>query len=465
METKYSEIHRLYPQMSVKVKVTSRTAEDERFHLVCAGSAAQIEAASSLMERFALSQLLAGLQSNRLGEVVGENSPQFRIRPLWLQEGQFYTQPDGLMLFLPSWVACGDSQVLDGYIKEIIDCGYNTLIFASKSSDEKSEPQDLCIIQRMFDQIRKSGLKIALGCSLQHEEIETYWQKIAVFQESSDYIFWNQDDLYALGFVSAKKDQTPCERALEELLVLQRECRLPIFYHTKSLCPFLLPLLQAVSKKSVLSFDAYSKGVLHPVFTDLARFTVEEPFSLLPILEVSQIELVNGQVFSDCPFSEIENVLGRQKRDRFFGAGCRTASVRRASSLSQMPLWIIGQRMWRISSVQALTAMWLDRFYPEWHVWLTPEVLQAIHMLFRYKAEGNVEKAVKVLVGLAETLSGYRNELRFKKYITSLKELSQLLHFFQTSLKAVFEQELAKKMLKIPLSLQNFTSVDFTAPT
>ena len=324
--------------------------------------------------------------------------------------------------------------------------GYNTLIFASKQKEARNI--DFQQIRPIFDQIRNSGLKIAMSCFGQLDD-DTLFQKMAFLDEICDYIFWYQDTL----LVGGKIDPTPFERAQAELEYVQNKCKLSLFYFTKPSCSYVLKLK---SSKAVILFDAHL-----PLFTDITRVNCDDQFRLIPIINILQLEHEGGSLFSDLPFEYIDNILGRQKLKRFMGAACRTLKLPDKGSCAEMPLWVVGQRMWRALSVYALFEIWLDRYHPEWHAWLSVELIQVIHALFNHKKEGNLDEAGAVLQRLNQILMSYKIKLRFQKSNKNLEELSDQLLHLQQGFKSYFEESSTKAMIKIPLSIQNFTPCSF----
>jgi hypothetical protein len=402
-----------YPYLSVKVKVASQKSEAEAFSLALGGSLAIIEATSSLAVSYAKAQLLAGLQAKTLGDIVGANCPQFCIRPLWL---------DSLDNVLP---------------ESLIDLGYNTLIIS----------YDL-INNTQLQELQKSHIKVAILCS-----------SLEQCSVDCDYIVWQQGSFKQchLGF---KKDLTPYEQALAELQIVQQQTQKPVFYYTKPACPYLRKL--AVNAGSaVIVFDAHVDEVLSGVFAELTGLALNGENRLLPVIVLPQLQLADGQLVTDVPVALIENILGRQRGGRFIGAACRTGLLRCPEALAQMPLWVIGQRMWRAQSVLSLVESWFARYHPEWVSVLSDKILQILHALFYAMQSGNVEQGVKALLELADALSCYKAALRFQKITKSQEGLSLLLFELQLGFKAFFEQVCAKTMLKTPLTLQNFIPVGF----
>lgn len=404
-----------YPYLSVKVKVASQKFEgqdlDEEFSLALGGNLAKIEATSPLAASYAKVQLLAGLQSKSLGDVVGNNRPQFSIRPLWL---------DSLDNVLPD---------------TLIELGFNTLIVRSDQIDKT-----------LVHELQNSHIKLAVLCSCLEQ-----------CKQPCDYIVWQQG---SLGYAGTKKDPTPYEQALYELQRVQLESSKPVFYYTKPKCPFLHKLAVNAAG-AIIAFDAYVDAELSSVFAEIAGLAIQGQMPLLPVISLPQIKLADDLLFTDVPVAELESVLGRQKGDRFIGAACKTGTLSSPQQLSQMPLWVVGQRMWRAQSVLSLVEAWLARYHPEWAKVLSDKIFQLVHALFCCRESGNIEQGVKVLLELANTLSGHKAAMRFQKSTKSQEALSLVLFELQWAFKVFFEQVCTKAMLKTPLPLQNFAPIAF----
>ncbi len=291
-------------------------------------------------------------------------------------------------------------------VDEIIELGYNTVIIKEGASS-----------------LRHKGLKV-----------------VSKEPEFADYLFCEQDEH------GCPKDLTPFERACVQIQELEKRFNMPIFYHTKPNCPFLLQLCRHISKKSIIAFN----GFCHPVLRDIARLPIIDRTPLMPIITID-----GAGGLSDIPLLEIEDVLGRQRQNRFLGAGCRVSH----GDPSNLASWLIGQRLWRSSSLIGLFDVWLKRYHPDWQGWLTVDLINKIHAIF--DAIDDNERAIPALIQLAEELSSYKTALRFKKVPQDLSHLSTLLYEFQVALKARFEASLTGSMRKIPLALQNFVPTNF----
>lgn len=466
MESIYSDIRRLYPPLSLKIKVSSRQSQDESFHLLCASNSVDIEAASPLAESFALSQLLSGLQARRLGDIVGENRPLFHLRPLWLQATRSFLLPGGIKISLPSWVVPAAStdaafiEELSLRIKAVIELGFNLLVFAADEESSDPSPLQWHVLRPCLDQIRASGLKLAIQMAPQEKQvdIQPFLRSLGIFRASCDFIFWQQGDLYRFGYKPTQSEPTDLEQATEELFALEQNCIIPVMYHATAASQFLMPL-SLHAKTAVIAFSALSVAKLHPIFHELTRVSIVDKTKLLPFLEIAQLKLDNGMIFCDLPLDRIENILGRQRNGRFCGAGCKTQNLQPLKHFSQSSLWVMGQRMWRQINVHALFETWLERFHPEWHSWLQNGLSHQVHLLFQCLLSQDIATASRELARFSEQLSLFKEELKFQKVTVSLQEFSKLLYLFQVALKRYFENLASRTSAKMPLELQNFTPI------
>ena len=299
-------------------------------------------------------------------------------------------------------------------IDQVVAMGYNTVITHRPIQDTH-------------------GLKIAMPAT-KLDEIP-----------ACDYIVWKQD---TLSYTGPLKDPTPLEKAVHEIRRIQQSTQIPLMYVVHKKCNFILDLLAHV--KVIVLFDADNIQVV----TEIARRPVRQEYSLIPMLTLSQIALDDEKMCTDIPLTYIENILGRQTATRFLGAGCRVANI--STNLAQMPIWIVGQRMWQNTNVFALFDMWLDRYYPEAAGLFTYRLLEIMCALF---ASNCPDEAAKHLSELASILTRYKQTLKFKKHSENVRYLSDFLSLFQHNFKRKFEEDCTKAMRKIPLPLQNFTPV------
>lgn len=240
---------------------------------------------------------------------------------------------------------------------------------------------------------------------------------------------------------------------------LQIQTSLPIITLAKRTTDNVQELSHKGKQGSMVAFHAMRDKKLHPVFSELAKATFALQTRLLPLLEVDQLPLSEGELLSDFPLEAIEMVLGRQKGVRFAGAGCVTKSLPAPDALAYCPLWLIGQRMWRHVNVHGLLQMWLEAYHPEWQSLFDPEL---IHRLFWLKKQQDVEAASSELTQFAKALAEAFEARRFSKTSPSQKALAKLLLLFQNGYKAHLETFCQERMRKIPLQLQNFLAFSFS---
>jgi hypothetical protein len=92
---------------------------------------------------------------------------------------------------------------------------------------------------------------------------------------------------------------------------------------------------------------------------------------------------------------------------------------------------VLAQRLWRPTSLYALAAAWLSRYYPG--ISLAPNIPYEIHSLFHHTFHGNLPQAVQAYAALS---------------------LPQELSLLKSTFKQLLEEMHRKEMLKLPLVLQ-----------
>lgn len=412
MESAYLEIKRLFP--SLRIKFFSLKGSPEEFSIRMAGSVVHIQAASPLARKFAMSQLLAALQNGRVGDIVGNNKPLFDKRLLWIKDG---------------------SPWLDSHIEHVVDLGYNSVVVTAQHPVSLSH-------------IRSKGLKVII-------ELSDYDQAEA-FYGSCDFFLCKE------GMIpNQKKNLTECEKAAAELQFLEQNSKIPIIYYVSSKeAEISLFLANVVSSKSIIAFSAASdESRLNKLFSELVRVPVAVSSRLLPLLSIHQHCIGEGTWFSDFPLAFIENVLGRQRENRFCGAGVVIDRFVEAGSLAECPLWATGQRMWHRMPVYALIEAWIARYHPEWQELFERGFFEQVHQLLTlYRSTVKTKKSVDTpalkLKEIIDIITEYKREIEYQKISSSLEVLFLLLNQFQIFIKKNIERLCQESGQKIPLLIQ-----------
>ncbi|MBS0655689.1 MAG: hypothetical protein JSR46_07925 [Verrucomicrobia bacterium] len=482
MESSYCDIKRLFPSLSVKVsRATLKGGSVEEFSLQIAGNTAHIQAASPLAEKFAMSQLLTALHNNRFSDIIGETRPLFANRLLWVNSTQRYALSADLEVSLPSYITSDCT----GQIKQIIDQGYNMVVFAAprralpaKARKELSFDE----LQKCLEQIRSMGLKVALELHTPHAEEACSLHTITGrLKGKLDFLLCRQNSRMEKSSSFQKNNPTNQEKLLRELSFFEQQSQIPILYSTTELDEMTLLLLaNTVSSKSMISFSASTESGaanwnLHPTFAELSRAPMAVASRLVPLIPLCQYPIREGTWFSDFPLDFVENVLGRQVRDRFCGAGCIVDELSQPGTFAECPLWAIGQRMWRHIPVYANVETWFGRYHPNCKTFALKQFLHQIHSLICSlslldsqiqerafaKTKRTIDRLAFELQVFSEDLQDYRTEMQYYPVDDSLEALSEYMYYFQSYVKKKLETASQAVGSKISLAIQDFSPVNF----
>lgn len=390
----------------------------------------------------------------------------FANRLLWIDSTCRCRVSDDLEVALAS--ICG---------RQVRDLGYNTVVFAAKGNEEVKS-STLGDLGEHLDQIRSHGIKVALEVLPGTQDPKTQLKSFSELQGSVDFLLCRQHLLANSGYVFSRKDPTQLEKALEELSFCEKHSTIPILYATAQNCQeaLLLALSKASSSKSMITFFAERpEGELHPLFTALAKETAMEQSRLIPLLHVFQYRLTEDLWFSDFPLRLTEDVLGRQIGGRFCGAGSCIYELPLPGTFAECPIWAIGQRMQRPTSIYEYVQSWVGRYYPSCLKLFRPLLLQQIHaMVFQLrlldgqiqnraftKAKRTIDRLCYELKVFSEELADCREEWQYRDQDISIESLSSYLYHLQLYVKKITERASQSIGSKIPLLIQEFIPVNF----
>ena len=386
-----SEISRLFPSLKMQQTLRPGKVRAEGFAIDIGSDTLRLDADSRIAQEFAMHQLLAALQSNRLGDLVGASSPLYEMRPLWIHGERPCTLPSGIEVNLPEFFVQSasqeiDLQVLHALVWQMYDLGFNTLVFAPlQGYSQKEERRTISsqALHKAFDFLRSLGIQIALHVSpaslSERREIgdwRLFFSQVTVLFDANDFLFWQASDLFKEGFKPTKKEATAFEKIEEEIAFLEKMNKCNLFYYlpcnnmdqAKDQTPWLLNLTTKISDKTILGFSAsagcpfYEQTILHPIFHEISRLPLQFKGRFVHFLGVREYG-TGEKIIADFPFCFVEKALGSQRGGRFYGAGCQIRELTGTTSLPIGVLWAIGQRMWRPLNTYGLFETWLLRYH------------------------------------------------------------------------------------------------------
>jgi len=494
--TPSNELARLYPALKMQKSLRPQQAGIESFVIDMKVDSIHLEAESKPAQEFAMHQLLAALQSNRLGDFIGPSTPLYAMRPLWIHGGCLCRLPSGIEVNLPEFLFAGggdeiDVDILHTLVWHLYDLGFNAVIFAPQKEHARSIERTITTqaLHKALDFIRSFGVVSVLHFSpppTDHKREISDWNlffsQVAVLLDVSDFLFWSSSELWRDGFEPKKEKPQEFDKIREEIIFLQKMAKCGIFYYfpcsdmnlAQKQSPWLLSLATEVADTTVLSFSAsagspfYEQSKLHPVFQEISRLPSPFQGRFVPFLGVRQYGSQEKVVIADCPFPFVEKTLGWQRYGRLYGAGCQVEWLPQVKSFASGVLWAIGQRMWRSLNTYGLFETWLLRYHSDIKECISEEFLDRFHKVVRAQSQVDmmaqepttqeksmqfarkIEEAASSLQNFSSTVANFRSLPAFQEAKPSFVEFSEILQQFQKQVKEELEACCASCNIQVP---------------
>lgn len=408
LATEYAEHskHKRYPQLLTAVV----EKKGEGYKSSYAGGKLKITANNSLAEAYAISQMGTAIRAKHFGDYLGENSPRFTLRPLWLKATVEIPLTEELTLNLPEFMLAEDAKLLlPRFCKRLIECGYNAILIGSQNCNWKltSNPQPTAldlnvVIQQLHDHgiqvILKPNFKTEISHNAPHKSKE-YLKGVLdeLFQKFStiDALFWEslwRTEAYLDG--ESSLDSTDAEIAFSEIQILenclQNRSKL-VFYmcdpeatlkEAERHAKWMINLLDAMNQGTLLAFNAVNGHIYddysndHPLWELLRQSIDSSATPLLPIINVGLVKQGEG-LWPVTNFDLLERFLPRCTRHHFAGVIGTASHLPRSGSVLDCNLWVSGQALWHSIPPLLLAETWFKAFRPEENFAFS---LQMMHM-------------------------------------------------------------------------------------
>jgi len=262
----------------------------EGYSLSYAGGKATIEAESPLAATFGLSLLRTALASGHLAEYLGDHTPKFALRPLWVKN------------LRKSWLEDGHS--VEKMCQRILLLGYNTFIFASSDIDEK-----------ILNVINAYGIRVSIKLKTEPskapsffdtdypEYLEKILRPVTRWSENIDFLSW-ESTIYNQQVYQHRNArdllQLDLARLEIEKLEDQLEGRCQLIYSIPTLntpmaekqSHWIPTLCNEISEKTIISFSAHAGDPCsdylppHPLWEKLRSAKHYSHLNLLPIVNI-----------------------------------------------------------------------------------------------------------------------------------------------------------------------------------
>lgn len=374
-----------------------------------AGGKLSITANNLLAQTYAISQMGTAIQARHLAEYLGESSPRFSLRPLWLKAPIEVSLTDQLSLHLPEFMLAEDAQLLlPRLCKRLIECGYNSILIGTHQNnwELKEVPSTLTVdLNSLIQQLHDHGIQVILKPNFKTEisskapckskaYLEAVINELFIDFPAIDGLFWEslwQTPAYHEDEESL--DLTDAEIALSEIEILEsciQDRSKLIFYmaapnanknEAARQAKWILSLLDDMKKNSILAFSAVVGSAFddHAKDNPLWEILRESPdFSataLLPILNVGLVKQGEG-LWPVTNFDLLERFLPRCSGHSFAGIVCTASHLPQAGSVLDCNLWVAGQSLWRSIAPSLLAETWFKAFRPEENPALCLQVME-----------------------------------------------------------------------------------------
>lgn len=348
----------------------------EKFKSHSWGGTVHLTAHSSLAAAYAAYQLKAALQSDSLGSWLGERTPSFPQRWLWLVGSQPITVGEGLQVAFPyNLEELHLEKQASKIAKRLISLGFNGLIIGGDLGSEagiKNEKMLSDLIHYLHNYELKIAVKFSTGTDVASLAALLKKNKI-------DALLW--ESIFPLQQGPAKSN-TLLDLHREELGKIEKVlypygCSLlyyipsPNNLTAKIHASIFNTLSDEAGNKTTITFSPVSGAPFldhllpHPFWDTLYKRQASCATPLLPLLNMGSLSLGEG-LWPAPPLELIQRFMPSNSRHNFGGAIVLTKYLPCSGTPLDASLWITGHALFhKALSVDMLTIMWLKAFQPE----------------------------------------------------------------------------------------------------
>jgi hypothetical protein len=317
---------------------------------------------------YALNQLSMAVRSRHLAYFLGDSTPRFSLRPLWLKKSDFS--------FLT------EKTLFESLFKD----GYNALIVEVTLTDLGSEE-----LKNFSLHCQAYGIALYLHLSNQlatspcpvDPSFKIYLQKSFRLLKDMVYegIVW-ESQLHHADFLrhSLANSFTEKEMVLEEIQGLETligEQKTLIYYlptlneqEAQRQAQWLVFIAHRVSSQTVLAFSSVAGEPsqdhlpLHPIWDVLQQ--LEDPIytPLLPLFNGGCLRQGEG-MWPILNFERLDEIVQRCQRHQFAGLAILTRQLPQEKGLLACNLWVCGQALWHAWPVYFLVQLWFKSERPD----------------------------------------------------------------------------------------------------
>ncbi|MEC7839162.1 MAG: hypothetical protein VX777_03885 [Chlamydiota bacterium] len=356
-----------------------------------------IEAANPLSAVYAISQLSDAVYSNLLPRYLGESTPHFSMRAIWIHCDQHVAITEKVGVHLPSIFLNMKRRNFDAFCRRVIELGYNTVILGTRSFSfmEKSPVvfKELSMLIECFSDYGiavvvkpnfyfypDKGLVFSPLSEELQEKIKLAFHDFFMASKGVKSVFWrslfdhSDFQLHPIGRNRTKEEKTQIEleiieRALPEdtQLIYYLPCDGSVMAQEQ--CQWLNNLVNRASKSTVFSFSSVAGDVTcdhekeHPFWKTLRSSRVISGTPLMPIINTGGIDQGEG-LWPSLPIDLLTKYLPTDSKHNFAGAIHLAPRIPKKGSLSDCAYWVASQVMWGRGTPTHLLTAWFEIHHP-----------------------------------------------------------------------------------------------------
>lgn len=383
-----------------KLDLRLNSNRTEGFHASYAGNVLTIEAQSHLEQAYGISKLGVALRANHLHDFLGEHTPRFQLRPLWLKGDQEFTLNSTLKISIPKLLSNPEAKkTLPKVCKRLIECGFNALIIGSYFEKAALPAATLTTseLKGLFDQLHAHGILLILkpDFDLPKTAFCPYEEEfLSSTEKSFDLFFKNFSNLAGIFWESLRQKEgyrshpraryaTDAEATLKEIQGLEQALRQRtrlIFYLA---CPpekkesllqarWMASLIDQIHPNSMLAFTAVHGHFYddhapdHPLWEILRQTPHASSNAWMPLINLGLIKQGEG-LWPLTNLDLLDRFMPRCQRHSFGGIIGMASDICLPGSLLDCNLWVAGHSFWHSCSPSLLAETWFKAFKAEDH--------------------------------------------------------------------------------------------------
>lgn len=381
----------------------------EGFSLSYSGGIVSASASNLPSAIYGLNGLRMAIASGNLSDCLGETTPRFPLRPLWLGSDLKVPFQGFIETACPTDVLNFDT--LDKICRRTVELGFNAIIFGRREGMAiASHEQGKIDWNAVGVVLREYGLKMIVKVSLAEQAFAIHSPAYPRYQEviegslrefldtyiDIDYLFWESELLHPSFCTCRQAEEIPLkELVFHELKMLEQAIgKTSLIFYVPSVdhssakihSKWLSELCDQAGRHTIIAFSALSGDFtqdhvpLHPFWNALRKEMECSSTPLLPIVNTGGVRQGEG-LWPSIPCDLIDLILARCVRHHFAGIITLVNHIPPCGGMLDCSLWIASQALWKGSNPWLTAETWFAAHRPHWNYPLFEEDFKTIRRM------------------------------------------------------------------------------------